>query len=227
MGKKGAGEAGGASKYGEGEMMTVKNKRWPQVTSCKSPLDGARGRQVTRLKRYIIISLAVFSLQLAGCGYTTHSMISNKYKTVYITPFVNKIDITSETDTGNRYRLYYPHLETDVTRKVINKFLFDGNLKPVKASTADVVLKGEVMQFRKDPVRYDDSDNPTEYRISIQVNISLWDTKEKKLLWQENNFTGEKSYFVSGTLAISEGTAVTQALDDLARRVVERAVEQW
>jgi len=183
--------------------------------------------RISSKKVLLMLAAGYLFCAVAGCGYTTRSMISNKYKTIYITPFVNKIDITSETDTGNRYRLYYPNLETDVTRKVINKFLFDGNLKPYRENVADVILKGEVVAFRKDPVRYDDNDNVTEYRISIQVNISLWDTKEKKLLWQENNFTGEKSYFVSGTLAKSESTAVTEALDDLARRIVERAVEQW
>ncbi|MFH0935381.1 MAG: LptE family protein [Candidatus Omnitrophota bacterium] len=183
----------------------------------------------SKLLKFIIMPVPVvlFIALIAGCGYTTRSMISNKYKTIYITPFINKIDITSDADTGNRYRLYYPRLETDVTRSVINKFLFDGNLKPVKEQTADLVLKGEVTAFRKDPVSYNADDDVTEYRISVQVNISLWDVKEKKLLWQENNFTGEKAYFTTGSLAISEGTAVNDTIADLSRRIVERAVEQW
>lgn len=213
MGTKGNGEIADNRENGEKEM--TKN------ISFRGTQDAGRRTLLC------ILLIATFGLWLAGCGYTTRSMISNKYKTIYITPFINKIDITSETDTGNRYRLYYPRLETDVTRKVINKFLFDGNLKPAREKVTDLVLKSEVVQFRKDPVRYDDADNVTEYRISIQVNIGLWDTKEKRLLWQENNFTGEKSYFVTGTLAISEGTAVAAAIDDLARRIVERAVEQW
>ncbi len=212
MGAKGNGEIGDNQKNGEEEM----RDRISHIAYRIS------------LKKILLILTAGFLFYTAsGCGYTTRSMISNKYKNIYITPFINKIDITNETDTGNRYRLYYPHLETDVTRKVINRFLFDGNLKPFRQSSADLILKGEVVQFRKDPVRYDDADNVTEYRISIQVNIVLWDTKEKKMLWQENNFTGEQSYFVTGTLAKSEGTAVKEALDDLARRIVERAVEEW
>jgi outer membrane lipopolysaccharide assembly protein LptE/RlpB len=182
-----------------------------------------------RLLKAIIMpaAMVLFVALVAGCGYTTRSMISNKYKTIYVAPFINKIDITSESDTGNRYRLYYPRLETDVTRSVINKFLFDGNLKPVKEQSADLILKGEVVSFRKDPVSYDNNDDVTEYRVGIQVNISLWDTKENKLLWQENNFTGEKSYFTTGSLAVSEGTAVNNTITDLSRRIIERAVEQW
>jgi len=121
-------------------------------------------------------------------------------------------------------------LESDVTKKVTNKFLFDGNLKPVKEENADLILKGELVGFRRDPLRYTDSDEVEEYRINIQVNLSLWDTKENQLVWQENNFTGDFTYFTSFSTAgtpRSEDAAVNDALDDLARRIVERTVEQW
>jgi len=178
-----------------------------------------------------IFTLAIigclFSAALAGCGYTTRSMISTKYKTIYITPFVNKIDITRESYVQNKYRIYRPLLETDITKAVTDKYLFDGNLKPAPKETADLILKSELMEFRKDPLRYDGSDNVEEYRVNVVVNISLWDTKENKLVWEENNFTGDTHYFTTGTNAKSESTAINDAIDDLARRIVERTVEQW
>ncbi len=166
-------------------------------------------------------------LTIAGCGYTTRSMISNQYRTIYIKPFVNKVNITSDVYIGDQYRVYRPMLESDVTRAVTNKFLFDGNLKPVNQEMADLVLKGDLVQFRRDPLRYTDSNDVAEYRINIVVNISLWDNRENKMLWEENNFTGDADYFTTGALAKSEDSAVTNATNDLARRIVERAVEQW
>jgi len=163
---------------------------------------------------------------LTGCGYTTRSMLYGKYKTIYIAPFLNKVDITQESYSANKYRIYRPMLETDITKKVINRYLFDGNLKPAKESLADLVLKGELIEYRKDPLSYDSNvENVTEYRVNIYVNLSLWDQKENKLLWQENNFNGNYSYLVSS--ASGEATAVTNAVEDLARRIVERTVEQW
>lgn len=169
---------------------------------------------------------------LTGCGYTTRSMIYGKYKTIYITPFLNKVDITQEAYSANKYRIYRPMLETDITKKVINKYLFDGNLKPIKQDQADLVLKGELLEYRKDPLSYTaNGDDVTEYRININVNLSLWDTKENKLLWQESNFNGNYSYFTSfapgNVVVVSEDTAVNNAIEDLARRIVERTVEQW
>lgn len=179
------------------------------------------------MKKKNLIGLAL-ALFVAGCGYTTRSMISNEYSTIFVTPFVNKVDITNETYSANKYNIYRPTVETDITRYITNKYLSDGNLKPSKdMATADLVLKGELVEFRRDPLRYDSGDNVLEYRLNLVVNISMWDQKADKLLWQESNFTGDTSYFTSGTQSKSEDSAINDALTDLARRVVERTVEQW
>ena len=178
-------------------------------------------------------TFCLLSSFLSGCGYTTRSMLYGKYSTIYITPFLNKVDVTQESFSANKYRIYRPMLETDITKKVINRYLFDGNLKPAKEAQADLVLKGELIEYRKDPLSYTSgTEDVTEYRINIYVNLSLWDQKENKLLWQENNFNGNYSYFTrlddnSANIQIPEGTAVNNAVEDLARRIVERTVEQW
>jgi hypothetical protein len=175
----------------------------------------------------------LFASLLSGCGYTTRSMLYGNYNTIYVAPFLNKVDITQETFSANKYRIYRPMLETDITKKVVNQYLFDGNLKPAKEGLADLVLKGELIEYRKDPLSYTaNTENVTEYRINIYVNLSLWDAKENKLLWQENNFNGNYSYFTadnlnSASVKVPEATAVSKAIEDLARRIVERTVEQW
>ena len=176
---------------------------------------------------FLLGALCQLSWALGGCGYTTRSMIHDRFKTIHIAAFVNKIDITSDSDSANKYRIYRPGLETDVTKAVIDKFLSDGNVRPAKFESADLHMTGELVEFRRDPLRYDEDDNVIEYRLNLAVNLSLWDQKENKLLWEENNFTGDAAYYTSGTLAKSEDAAIHDALDDLARRIVERVVEQW
>ena len=178
-------------------------------------------------KAVLLVTSYLLLVTITGCGYTTRSMISGRFRTIYITPFVNKVDITNETYASTKYRIYRPRLETDITKSVTNRFLFDGNLKPVKEEAADLILKGELIEFRRDPLRYDANDAVSEYRINLVVNISLWDKRENKLVWQENSFTGDSSYFTTGAQAKSEDTAVNDALSDLSRRIVERTVEQW
>jgi hypothetical protein len=46
-------------------------------------------------------------------------------------------------------------------------------------------------------------------------------------MWKYDRFIGEATYFVTGAQATSEESAVEEATTDLARRIVERTVENW
>lgn len=182
------------------------------------------------MRKNILLAIGYWLLAvgLIGCGYTTRSTISDKYRTIYILPFLNKIDITSEAKGGLKYQVYRPLLETDVTKAVIDRFMMDGNLRIAKDQNSDLILKGSLVDFRRDVLRYaTDEETPEEYRISISVDLNLWDRAENKPAWEEKGFTGEASYFVTGANAKSDSAAITDATVDLARRIVARTVEQW
>ncbi len=164
---------------------------------------------------------------LGGCGYTARSLVTQKFRTIYIPQFVNKIDISREGESESKYKLYRPMLEIDITNSLITRFLLDGNLKPVKSKDADLILKGELVSFDRDALRYTSDDVVEEYRINLIVNISLMDAQENKLLWEEKNFAGTTTYFTQGVNAKTETVAVNDAITDLSRRIVERAVEEW
>jgi len=66
-----------------------------------------------------------------------------------------------------------------------------------------------------------------EYRINLIVNLELIDAKVDKTVWTEKSFTGDTTYFISGSNSKSDNQAVTDAITDLSRRIVERTVEQW
>ena len=174
----------------------------------------------------ILFLICIMFIQ--GCGYTTHSLLPSNFKSIYVENFTNGIKVTAEQNNLRMYRGYRPGMEIDLTRGVTDRFIFDGNLKLVNASsTADIVLKGELIDFKRDALRYDANDNVEEYRIKLIVNLELKDAKTNKLIWRERGFGGETTYRTGGTLVISEETAVNNAILDLARRVVERTVEAW
>ena len=177
--------------------------------------------------RFLLILVCGLVLMIAGCGYTTRALLSERFKTIHIPPFKNQIDITKESDASRKYKIYQPLLETDITREVIDRFMFDGNLRVTKEEEADLVLFGALVNFRRDALRYtDDEEEVEEYRISITVDLRLLDS-DRELLWEERGFVGDTTYFVSGPNAKSEAIAVDEAVQDLARRVVERVIEDW
>ena len=110
---------------------------------------------------------------------------------------------------------------------IANRFLFDGHLRIGEEGTADLVLKGELVGLERQELRMTDNEDVQEFRVNIIVNLVLWDFVDQKEVWSEPNFAGEASYFVSGPLARSESAAIEEALNDLAKRAVERTLEDW
>ncbi|MCM8763721.1 MAG: LPS assembly lipoprotein LptE [Candidatus Omnitrophica bacterium] len=159
----------------------------------------------------------------SGCGYTTRSVLPSSFKTIYIPTFVNSIRFDN---TGSEHRTYYPGLEIKITNAVVDRFVYDGNLRVVREENADLKLEGDLVDYLKQPLRYSESDEIEEYRISLVVNLVLKD-REGNIVWEEKNFIGDTTYRLSGSLAKTEQEAVGDAAEDLARRIVNRTIEHW
>ena len=174
-------------------------------------------------KIFLMAAAGAGTLFLTACGYTTKSALPPSLRYIHVEPFKNKIDFNSI----NKRNLYIPLLEVDVRNAIIDRYLFDGNLRVSEEEGADLVLRGELVNFDRGELRSTDDNEVQEYRIYISVNLELWDPRRQEVRWTENNFTGEATYFVSGPKATSEQSAISEAMTDLARRIVERTIEDW
>ena len=179
-----------------------------------------------RIKGSLVMFTALF-FALSGCGYTTKSLLPSDIKSIYVASFANDIKITAEQTDLRMYRGYRPGMEVELTTAVINRFLYDGNLKIEQESKANLILHGDLVDFKRDALRYDASDNVEEYRIKLIVNMEMENVRTGKLMWSEKGFAGETTYRTSGSLAKTENAAINDAVSDLARRIVERTVEVW
>jgi len=179
-------------------------------------------------KKYILLfSVFLFSV-LSGCGYTTKSLLPSHIKTIYIDNFKNSIDLTAEVSNKKPYKLYEPGLENETTRAIVDQFIFDGTLKVVKdLSEADSVLSGELREYIKEPLRYDDNNDVIEFTIKVVTSARFVDKRTNETIWKNNSFEGESDQRTQGTLEKSEDTARDEAVSDLARRIVEKTIEVW
>lgn len=159
----------------------------------------------------------------SGCGYTTKSTLPKSIQTIRVEPFKNSINYTE----GSGRNIYFPLLEVKSRNAVIDRFLFDGNLKVVELPQANLILKGELKNYQRTALRYTDDDDVQEYRVHVIVSFELTDARSGEISWTEPNFVGEATYFVTGPSARSEEAAVDDAILDLARRIVERTIENW
>lgn len=175
--------------------------------------------------KILLLSTLCFLLStLIGCGYTTRSLLPPHIKSIHVAPFENKIDFIAPAP---EHQLYYAGLEIKITKAIREKFSYEGGLRLLNKEDSDAILKGELIRYDKQSLRYTEFDEIKEYRLSVVVNLTFIDNKENKVLWKINSLIGDSTYHTIGPLAKSEGEALDEAISDLARRVVRRTIETW
>jgi len=170
----------------------------------------------------IILLLLCVSLSLS-CGYTTSSMLPSNFKVIHIESFKNRINFAS----GSRRDIYLPLMEVDVQNAIVDRFQVDGNLEIGEEEDADLILSGELIRYHRGGLRYTDDDDVEEYKVWVTVAIKMFDVRTQTVLWSESGFAGDATYFETGSQATTEESAIVEAIEDLARRVVERTIEDW
>lgn len=164
---------------------------------------------------FLFIFLAVFFI--AGCakfGYRLGSTLPPDIKTVYVPLFANK---SRE-----------PLIENNATAALIAELQKDGTLKVVNLENADVILECTLTSVSLNPLRYNRSDvtKPNEYRLTLAASLTMKRARSQELLC-EASVIGEATFPFVGNLTSAKQSAVPRASEDLAKRIVEKAVEAW
>lgn len=173
-----------------------------------------------RLLRTAAFAAVLAMTVLAGCGYTKKMTLPHDIRTIHVDTFKNKVPL------GNVYA-YEPGMEIKITNAVIRRLQLDGNLKVLPADQADAILEGEMTGFDQEGTRFTSLERIEEYRLFITVAMRLKDPKTGEVLWEEGGFSGDASFFVTGPRAVSRSIATEQAIERLARNIVDRIVEDW
>ncbi len=169
---------------------------------------------------------AVCLLALTGCGYSSQSLLPSTVKSVHVAPVVNAINLSAEISDQDQFRVYRPGLEVDLTNAIINRFIFDGNLKVASKPKADSVVEARLVRYSREALRYTEADDVQEYRLSVELDVVVRTQADDIVLWKQN-VIGDTTFFLSGARAASEDEAVAKAVEDVARRVVEKTIEIW
>ena len=167
-----------------------------------------------------VSSILVFILTLSGCGYTQKAVLPENVKTIHVDTVKNAIPI-------ERLFGYVPGLEISITNAIIKRLNRDGNLRVVPKEEADAVLESELVSFDQEGLRFNNLESVEEYRLYLVLAMRLRNVKTGQIIWEEPNFSGDAEYFVSGVRTIAREEAAQQAVERLARNVVDRVVEDW
>ncbi len=172
------------------------------------------------LRQYLCVIGVIGCIFTTGCGYTNFATLPNGITSIAVPMFKNEIR------QGDTYT-YEAGLEVDITNEIIKRLNYDGNLKVVAPEKADATLEGTIAQYDQETIRYEDRAKVKEYRLFIVVDMSLIDNRTGEEIWAETGFTGRTEYFRTGTFAQTERAAARSAREDLAKKIVDRIVEDW
>jgi hypothetical protein len=79
-------------------------------------------------------------------------------------------------------------LQQALTDSLIQGFVTNGALRVLDEDRATLVLRGEVVEVREEPFTY--SGGSEQFRITIVLGVSCYDTQEKKAVWEETGLSG-------------------------------------
>lgn len=157
---------------------------------------------------------------LSGCGYTRQTVLPQNIKTIYVETVKNRLD-------PEKIFAYQPGLEMDITNAVIRRLQQDGTLKVVEQSTADAILKTELVSLEQEGLRFNSLAGVSQYRLFIVVRLKLVEARTGNIIWEEPNFSGGTEYYVTTATSIGEQKAAVDGVQRLACNIVDRIVEDW
>jgi hypothetical protein len=165
------------------------------------------------------LAAATLALALAGagCAYSTSTaLLPAHLKTVAVPVFEN---------TTSEYTL-----EQQVTDAVIARFVADNHLRVVDERSANLVVKGRILGYRNAVFGFNTATNANEYRVTIEVAVTLKDQVKNRELWSDDNLVKTANYYVQnvpGQEASTELDGRKNAIAKIADEILARSVQGW
>jgi len=163
-------------------------------------------------KTFVCLALLVaFSFAAAGCSYYSFSGSGlSGVSSVAVPLFENQTQ-----EYGIRESL---------TKKVVDAYVQDNTLKVANEKTADSILFGIITRYLREAHTFDENENVREYKVRIFVQVTLEESKKKKVIWQEDDLEGWGIYSADEE---TEDDGKERALEKLAEDIVNRTVKGW
>jgi outer membrane lipopolysaccharide assembly protein LptE/RlpB len=166
----------------------------------------AHGRPLKLTRWLAMLIWSAVLLFLAGCGYSTRSLMPQYLHKIYVNVFEN--------------RTLKPGLDETATDAVIEAFRSGSGLRIVDEGNADLVLTGGVTGYSKTPHTYTSDQTILEYKITIRYSVRCVDKARNEVFWE-----GDVSDWA--LYEIDEEQAIIEAAKKTAERLVTNILTNW
>ncbi len=169
------------------------------------------------VKRYLLIWSI---LLVSGCSvYSFRSTnLPPEIKTIYIPIFES--DLTGEE--------LIVDIKEIITTAVQDEFVSITSLTLADEENADAVFIGRLKSYSRDVSNYDQSENPTDYKITLSIQGEFRNLIAEDVVWQQTDFSRDEYYVVDETKDdLGEQEALDKLVEITARDLVSAATENW
>lgn len=142
--------------------------------------------------------------------------------------YIRKIAIQPFEDIENRSK--FSDFAEKLTLTTKDKFISDRRINVVSIEESDAILKGKVSRYLLSPLEYSSAKVPTKYLLWIWIDITLYDSSTKNVLWTEERLESKIQYITQNAPAFDPTTEVEAqniAIDELSTNIVKRTIDGW
>ena len=160
----------------------------------------------------------VVALLLSSCGYHLAGYGST------LPPHIRAISIPVFKNSSSE-----PNIQRDATDAIRRAFISDGRLKVTDTSKADLLMRGTLTNYQLRGVSFSSEDSAEEYIVRLGIQVEAYDRIKKRIIFSQK-FTTQWDYRSTSSVVDSESekyTALKEAYDDLADRLVSITIEQF
>jgi outer membrane protein assembly factor BamB len=159
----------------------------------------------------ISVAVSVLAVTLLSCAvYTFSPSALGGIKSVAIPLFENRT-----TESG---------LRESLTDRLSQAFVDDNTLRVVPEATADGVLRGAVVSYRREAYTYSEAEVVSEYIVYVGVDVEFVERKSGKVIWEEKNMSNWGTYD-SATQTEDDGKNI--AIGKLVEDILNKTVKGW
>jgi hypothetical protein len=159
----------------------------------------------------ISVAVSVLAVTLLSCAvYTFSPSALGGIKSVAIPLFENRT-----TESG---------LRESLTDRLSQAFVDDNTLRVVPEATADGVLRGAVVSYRREAYTYSEAEVVSEYIVYVGIDVEFVERKSGKVIWEEKNMSNWGTYD-SATQTEDDGKNI--AIGKLVEDILNKTVKGW
>ncbi len=164
--------------------------------------------------RFLPLALAaVAAAALAGCGYKLaggNTFLPKSIQTIAVSPFEN--------------RTTRPEIEQRVTEEVARELTKRGRYKITSSREgADALLEGTIVDFRTNPVQFNEQGRATRVETMVTIRATLRDLHTDTVLWSQDGLVFREQYDMPETES-DFFDRETAALDEIAQGAASAVV---